>query len=190
MAHIFLQDDPKVSVAGANDDPATIPTPEQLGSLLITYAATGTTGQTATAYAALEVGATAQWVPISGIGATGATGPTGGSQSTAWATLEVAAGIVASATLPAPNTMILSGLAGDSTIRGFTAMADGTRILLKEDSGTPNPIFLEGENGAPGESIFLGGEPTLRLPALNVVEFVYNAAPSAGWYLVGAPIVE
>lgn len=76
MAHLYLQEDPKTSVAGSNDAPATIPTPEQLGSLLITYGATGSTGQTAAAYAALEVGGTPQWVPIAGAG--GIVGPTGG----------------------------------------------------------------------------------------------------------------
>lgn len=77
MAHIFIQDDPKVSVGNANDDPATIPTPQQLGSLLVTYAATGPTGQFAAAYAALAIGGTAQWVPIAATGATGPAGPTG-----------------------------------------------------------------------------------------------------------------
>ncbi len=68
MAHIYLQEDPKVSVADANDAASSIPTPEQLGSLLLTYAATGSTGQTAAMYAALAIGGTAQWVPV---GATG-----------------------------------------------------------------------------------------------------------------------
>lgn len=77
MAHLYTQENPKVSVAGDNDAPTTIPTPDQLGSLLITYGATGPTGS-ALAYAALEMGGTAQWVPIAGTtGATGATGPTG-----------------------------------------------------------------------------------------------------------------
>lgn len=66
MAHLYLQEDPKVSVGGANDDPATIATPEQLGSFLLTYAAAGPTGQVAAAYAALAVGGTSQWVPIAG----------------------------------------------------------------------------------------------------------------------------
>ncbi len=66
MAHLFLQEDPKVSVGDANDVASTIPTPEQLGSLLLTYDATGATGQTAAMYAALAIGGTAQWVPIAG----------------------------------------------------------------------------------------------------------------------------
>lgn len=64
MSHLYLQEDPKVSVGGANDVASTIPTPEQLGSLLLTYAATGSTGQTAAAYGALEVNGAPQWVPI------------------------------------------------------------------------------------------------------------------------------
>ncbi len=76
MAHIFLQEDPKVSVADANDVASTIPTPEQLGSLLLTYAATGSTGQAADIYAALAIGGTAQWVPV-GAGSSNAAGPSG-----------------------------------------------------------------------------------------------------------------
>ncbi len=68
MAHVFLQEDPKVSVGDANDVASTIPTPEQLGSLLLTYAATGAADQVAVAYAALAVGGTAQWVPIAAAG--------------------------------------------------------------------------------------------------------------------------
>ncbi len=89
MAHIFLQDDPKISVGDANDAPATIPTPEQLGSLLITYSATGATDQFAAAYAALEVGATAQWVPIAATGATGATGAIGPTGATGTAAVDL-----------------------------------------------------------------------------------------------------
>ncbi len=66
MAHLYLQEDPKVSVAGSNDAASSVPTPEQLGSLLVTYSATGATSQSAAAYAALEVGGTAQWVPLTG----------------------------------------------------------------------------------------------------------------------------
>ncbi len=61
MAHLFLQQDPKVSVANAEENPTTIPTPEQLGSFLVTTDASGNNGKL---YTAVEILGVPTWVLV------------------------------------------------------------------------------------------------------------------------------
>ncbi len=63
MAHLFLQQDPKVSVGDASDVSTSIPTPEQLGSFLFTHLNGGSSGKI---YCAVLVAGVPTWVPIGG----------------------------------------------------------------------------------------------------------------------------
>lgn len=64
MSHIFTQQGPRVSVGDSDDPPLSIPTPDQLGSILFTHKL----GALGKAYCAVMVGATPTWVPLNGAG--------------------------------------------------------------------------------------------------------------------------
>jgi hypothetical protein len=75
MAFIFLQDDPKIAVGNANDAPGTIPTPEQLGSLLVTTDGAGGAGKI---YAAVPAPIAPAWISVgqgTGVGIAGSGTP-------------------------------------------------------------------------------------------------------------------
>lgn len=133
MAHIFLQEDPKVSAGNADDNPTTIPIPEQLGSLLVTSNGDGTNGKI---YAALpsSIAPNPQWVLVGfGSGIVGAgqkywVNPAGKSPDTLYHTIQ--AGIDA-----ANADWIAEGRTGSRDV-----------FVLPGDSYTESPILKAGVN--------------------------------------------
>ena len=202
MAHLYIQDDTKVSVGGSNDNPATIPTPIQLGSLLVTYAATGPTGQTAAGYAALAVSGTPQWVPFGAPGPAGATGPsgsagatgptgsvsdfgmfyglttgTGNGGATDYAATIAARTVAGSGRVPFPRNGPTSGAAVRVDGSSFTIPAGTWEVTFRLETTEPGQLQLEIDGVAVDESTTVDQNPTAGGHLMVSTTIVTRGAP-------------
>ncbi len=211
MAHLFLQQDPKVSAGNADDVPATIPTPEELGSFLVTHDGAGNLGKI---YSALLVAGVPTWVLIGTASGGGGiaiplneivygTGP--GVTSTPDFTFDPSLANILSLLDTAHTTVMEAG--GLSTVaRFFNIKDEAGRTLLAVDAlvgGTPvRQVAIKSQNSGPIAVFFALdtdrfiqlGDPTgayMKVDTLNRVTQILSASHDVMWQISwgnGAPL--